>query len=300
MKTYQLENEKLSVTIVPETGGKSISIYGKEKQFELLAQQRRESTGASFAECAAYGFDDAFPSIDAGSVTVGGRIIDYPDHGEIWSAAMQVKSWEEGKEVQLYYESPQLHYVYEKKITLRESSAVYTYRITNHGESTFPCIWAFHCLVRYEEDMRIVYPQNTTTFINVLDSPVLGNVQAKYQVKQTREGLFASGTDYRFDRVPEIHSFSMEKYYVGDAINCGRIGYDYPSQDVECRILYDPQKLPYLGFFVTAGGFLGDYNCALEPCDGYYDSIETALKHQRCPMLEPGMSREFDIEICLR
>jgi len=303
MKRYTLENEYLSVIIVPEMGGKSISVYEKGKQFELLAQprpgyQEAYQKGTSFADCAAFGFDDAFPNIDGGSVLVDGKMIAYPDHGEIWSSPMEVISWDQERNtLELYYKSPLLQYGYEKKILLRDRTIVYAYRITNQGTAAFPFIWAFHCLVRYEEDMRILFPKDTNTFTNVLQSSVLGKAGTQYQVEQTKEGLTARNTNYRFDRVPEAKSRSMEKYYVSDAVKEGLCGYDYPSHEVRCRIRYDAAKLPWLGFFVTAGGFKGDYNCALEPSDGYYDSIETALHNKRCPVAEPGEHKEFEIEI---
>lgn len=300
MESYVLENEKLSVEIVPVQGGKTISIYGKMKKFELLAQKsphRAYGSSGAFAD-AAFGFDDAFPCIDAGEVSVGGRKICYPDHGEIWSKPMQVQRQGNGF-LSLSYESPVLQYHYEKDIALRDASVVYAYRIKNCGAHAFPCIWAFHCLVRYEEDMQIRFPKGTDAFVNVLSSAALGQKETVYEVEQVEGGLLSAQTGYRFDRVPVRKSRSVEKYYVKDSVKEGICGYDFPSQDVTCTISYDHEKLPYLGFYVTAGGLWGDYNCALEPCDGYYDSVESAAKNGRCGVLAPGESKEFEIEIKL-
>ena len=70
----------------------------------------------------------------------------------------------------------------------------------------------------------------------------------------------------------------MVKYYVDQKVKTGFCGYRYPSQGLRCTFRYDPEKLPYLGLWITAGGFRGDYNCALEPANGYYDSIPKAAE----------------------
>jgi hypothetical protein len=55
-----------------------------------------------------------------------------------------------------------------------------------------------------------------------------------------------------------------------------------------------------LGIWVTEGGFRGDYNCALEPTNGYYDNIDTARKEGRLFKLKPKERLNFIIEIALR
>ena len=60
---------------------------------------------------------------------------------------------------------------------------------------------------------------------------------------------------------------------------------------------YDAEKLPYLGVWITAGGFQGDYNCALEPTNGFYDSISKAAGNGKLPVLGAGESMEFDLHI---
>ena len=67
----RLENEKLSVVILPQLGGKIASFYHKDAAFELAAENtlrgyRLPSGPApSFEDFDASGLDDAFPNIDA-------------------------------------------------------------------------------------------------------------------------------------------------------------------------------------------------------------------------------------------
>lgn len=68
---------------------------------------------------------------------------------------------------------------------------------------------------------------------------------------------------------------------------------------MECRLKYDARKLPYLGVWITAGGFRGDYNCALEPSSGYYDDIRTARENGTAYMLKKDEPMIFDLEVIL-
>lgn len=100
-----------------------------------------------------------------------------------------------------------------------------------------------------------------------------------------------------FYSVPLENSKTMVKYYAASPIHNGVCEYFYPSKKMECRIIYDETKLPYLGCFITAGGFQGDYNCALEPANGYYDSIETAIKNGKCYYLRKRETLTFSIDL---
>ena len=62
---------------------------------------------------------------------------------------------------------------------------------------------------------------------------------------------------------------------------------------------YDAQALPYLGVWITAGGYRGDCNCALEPSTGFYDGISRARENGSLKVIKPGEIFSFTLEICL-
>lgn len=283
-QAWLLENERLSVVVVPGLGGKLASLYFKDKAFELLYQNHRPAIcNASFEEGEACGFDDTFPSIQEEAVWVNGESIRYPDHGEIWKSRMTVLDRTE-ESISLGWESGLLPYYYEKRIALTHSGVKLHYRITNTGNYAFPCIWTMHCLVRFEEDMKLYYPAGTAEFENVLEGGSLGRIGTKFACGEaSRDWAHAAGTD------------PMCKYYVSHPVTEGRCGYEYPSQGVKCEIRYRAEALPYLGVWITRGGFRGEYNMAMEPSNGYYDGIQTALANDKCPKLQPKEQMEFEI-----
>lgn len=295
MKQIILQNEKLSISIFPEAGGKIYSFYHKQGEFELAAQnelpEMPEAPGkdADFGRYA-FGMDDAFPNIDEEVVEWKGREMHYPNHGEVWKQAFHAEQISE-QEVRLYLKSEQFDYEYEKYYRLKDNRLTIQYSIKNLGRE-FPCIWTWHGLLRYEEDMRFVYPAGIKSMRNVLDSAEVG---------QCGDILPLENARYDFSTVPKRQANTMIKYCGEECAQEGFCGAIYPAQGMQCSLYYDSAKLPYLGVWITAGGLDGAYNCALEPSTGFYDSIGTAQKEKRLPILSSGetLCFEFVIELDL-
>ncbi|HJC23755.1 MAG TPA: DUF5107 domain-containing protein [Candidatus Eisenbergiella merdavium] len=277
-----LENEKLSAEILPQLGGKLSSVYWKPQGFELAAPNTRgiyrlPGEDADFSEFDASGLDDAFPSIDGASVRREGKTVNYPDHGEIWSHPFAVLSGSR-TEAALEWESSRFEYRYEKRVRLEDDSLLLDWKITNVSDTALPCIWTFHGLMRYEEDMRLILPSDLTRFRNVMDSPLLGEAGRIYERKNDV---------WDFERVPKRLPETALKFYGEGRSREGVCGLVYPTQKTACIMTYDADRLPWLGVWITAGGYRGDYNVALEPSNGFYDDIFTAEKNG-CLYALPG------------
>ena len=288
LKAAVLENDIVKVIVLPMRGGKTASILYKPKGFELLAQPKGEYPplihGMDFSKGDASGFDDAFPSIDRETVMVDGKKVIYPDHGDIWTMPMAAAIGDNG--ILLDGESGILPYRYHKEVRLDGDKVYYHYAITNDGIVSFPCLWACHGLLRYEPDMRLSYPLGRRYAQNTLSSPELGEV-----------GVLHPLTDgsYDFSSVPQKESHTMVKYYLQGRCIEGRCGIIYPTQGMACDIEFDHQKLPYLGIWLTAGGYRGEYNCAFEPATGYYDSVSKAAENGTAVTLSPGQTVSFSL-----
>lgn len=292
---YNIQNKWLSVTCLPERGGKLISIFDKKRDFELLFQNPHEiyekvDWNTPFEKSDASGFDDAYPSIDPETIRYRNRTYYYPDHGEIWYSPMLASI--NGESIRLTLLGRLFDYSYEKTVSLEDNSLRLDYRITNTGAQPFPAFWTMHCLVNMEDDMEIFLPKGIRKVVNTLNgmkTPLgkMGNV-------------FEYPVDGQLNLNRVINSYdsgSCSKFYCLGEINEGKCGYIYPKHSLQVTIGYDSAKLPYLGFWKTVGGFRGDYNCALEPSSGFYDSISIAKKNNCCPVLPPGSPVEFSITI---
>ncbi len=278
-----IENDCLRAVVLPGHGGKVASLWYRPARFELLFQNPHETfqrarCGDDFSQFEACGFDEAFPTVDACTVRVGGRQVDYPDHGELWSAAFAV--CQEGEALRLTFDSPLLGYRYEKRFSLDGSALVCAYNIYNPTEDAIPALWVCHALVQADRSMRLLLPREITQVQNVFSSDWLGEERRllSYPAAQGPRG------PVQLDRMP---TDGQLKFYAHGQVKAGWCGYDYPAQGVRVLLYSDPQALPYLGFWATAGGYRGDVNCALEPSNGYYDNIPNAASLGACPVLRP-------------
>ena len=292
-EAFVLESECLRAVILPKRGGKMASCVYKPNQMELLFQNplghyRNAKIGDDFTLFDASGFDDAFPSIDAGVVSVGGQAVAYPDHGEIWSAAFTAQSQE--KSLKLQYRSRLLPYLYEKEWCLTDSEITCQYTITHTSGPAFPYIWAMHGLFRDEPGLVFSFPHGVETVRSVYGEELIGPPDSLWQFPVDAP----CGKPYDFRAMPPEKAV---KYYAEGKVQEGRCGLRYTSSGTEVEFLYDHHKLPFLALWATSGGFRGDCNCALEPCSGFYDSIEKAQKLGLCSVLKEGETLQFSIAI---
>ncbi|MBU3092153.1 DUF5107 domain-containing protein [Clostridium sp. CF011] len=295
-----LENKILKIVALPSIGGKIASIYNKEKDFELLFQNKNNEyihpkLGDDFDGFDASGFDDAFPTIDISEVSYCGEKIIYPDHGEIWSSSLDYKISD--NDVELFVQSSILPYYYKKTISLSNEKLNIVYHIENTGSESFPCIWAMHCLVNCEENMELNFPKATTEVLNVQDSINLGKKNTLHQYPITKD---TSSQDYYLNKVCKKSCNNTEKYYVNGEVTEGKCSIYYPIHSIRYCVNFDKDKMPYLGFWVTEGGFRGDYNCAFEPTNGFYDGIEIAKNSEKLFYLSPDKPLDFTISLSLK
>lgn len=294
MESVLLENEIYQVTVIPRLGGKIASVRRKKDDFEYLFQPKKPYEPPNiyddFSLFQPSGIDDCFPSIDAESLLKEGKETVYPDHGEIWSAPMNWSLSAPGT-IRMDFASAVFHYGFRKEIRIAGNNITMMYSVTNTGESAFPCFYTFHGLFRMEEDMRISYPKGIQRILNVMDHSILG--------KSGTVHTFPESVGHDFRGLPQKGEPYMMKYYVLDELQEGRCGFTYPSQKASALIEFDVKALPYLGLWMTQGGYQGDFNIALEPSSGFYDSISKAMQHEKITILSPGEAWEFQITLTL-
>lgn len=297
LHAIKLENGNIRVIVIPELGGKVASLIEKKNNFEFLFQHKKDQflkpeLYSDFAEFDASGFDDCFPSVDFCSVDLKDRKINYPDHGEIWSSQMKVEAVNDM--LNLSCSSKILPYRYEKKITLRNNILTIDYCIVNTGDETFPCIWTMHGLLNCEEDMEIILPDGTDSILMVQNSKILGVSGTVHSYPEART---CDGDIYRLNKIQSCSAGKTEKFYIHGDLREGKCGVYYPSVNLSYNIFFDKKILPYLGVWITEGGFRGDYNIALEPSNGFYDSIDIAGKNKKLKYLHADEELSFRINI---
>ncbi len=104
LSAWMLENDLLRTVIVPELGGKLVSLTDKRSQLEWLVgpgdrSVRKIPYGAPFHEQDMSGWDEMFPTIVACAYPGPGAQhgTPLPDHGEVWTLPWMVDHAGDGK-----------------------------------------------------------------------------------------------------------------------------------------------------------------------------------------------------------
>lgn len=292
LRQIELENETIYVAVLPDRGCRIRSIYHKKKHFELLFQaEKMEETGdinraypqatwgAPFSQYDCSGLDDCLPTIDP-CVLPGKRKL--PDHGDCWSLPWTVREEESRQNDRLVAEVAlrSLPLTLRREILLEEEGLLLRYQLRNWGESPCPWLWALHGLVRLEDDCEVHLPLH----------PPLKEVNRKQVVDLDRGRFFLRD-------LPAGDSF---KYYLEGPLEEGHGEIRYPRHGIRYTVDFDAQQLPYLGLWVTTGGFRGEKNLALEPSNAFYDRLDRAMENQTAGWINPGQVREWWVRLGLQ
>ncbi|MFZ5353880.1 MAG: DUF5107 domain-containing protein [Bacillota bacterium] len=299
MKAFRLENEYIKMHVLPDLGGKIASIYYKPQNFEVLFQPVAgrymiPRYGDDFSLFDTSGADEMFPNIDSCCYVFDkGKNVMLPDHGELWSIPWDMKA-EDGRLIGAV-KGIGLDYSFERSIILENSQIRMSYRITNTGNYDLYGLWAFHGLVSCDESTRIVIA--TDNVVNVHKSDMLGDIETCHSFPITRE---ISGKQYNLGKISPISSNKTEKYYAAGTLKNGEAALTLNNSRLLYKLSFPTDKVPYLGVWINEGGFKGEYNCALEPSTGFYDSPVTAKRHNALEPIPSGKALEFYMNIILQ
>ncbi len=285
----KLENKELAVSFDPDFGCKIHSFLHKETGFDLAA---KDETGKKIKEISfgdyAFGMDDAFPNIDKEKLSFNEKDYSYLDHGMVWNRKFKVMDVNQTSAV-CAFKDKDLKLTYTKILSLKGDTLHSEVLIDYEGDTPFPCIWTFHGLVKYEDGMEVILPKGNK-LVNVFKHPVLGDVGNILENEKEK---------YVTSALPKKGSGDMLKYYVFGPVSEGHCGLRYKESGMEYELKFNKEALPYLGVWITAGGLDGANNMALEPSDGFYDSVSKAIKNKAIKILNPNEKRliEFDIRL---
>lgn len=266
----------LRATIVPARGGKIVSLMDRTGR-EWLAQPvtpvappARRGTLFTRAEMA--GWDECAPSITA--CTVNG--VELPDHGELWTEVFDVVG------VTTTARGRSFDYQFERCVEPTATGLRLSYRAEARRDRV-PFLWAAH-------------PQ----FVSPAGSKVRlrDDVKTVVDVMSTQPRPLPWGRELAtIDTVPYGRS---RKIYV-DPDNPVFDAVLVRPDGAELRLSWS-HECAYLGIWFDRCAYSRAPVIALEPCTGYFDSLETAINANRVTVLEPGRALEWwiDLEVSQR
>ncbi|MBC7814546.1 MAG: DUF5107 domain-containing protein [Burkholderiales bacterium] len=301
-----LENDFASMTVLPEIGGKVVSIKALPTNREFLWQDdtrpyRLPQYGNIFGSYDASGFDDCFPTIgECLYPEFPWEGITVPDHGEMWCTSWLCELQETG--VYLHAYGVRFPYHFEKWITLSPDAGTFSiaYCVSNLASYDFKYSWAAHPLFAACEGMRILLPgQPETRFVFAIGDRIGGEFLETHRWPWMRT---PSGDPVDYSVIGSPSLAANDKVYadVGDA---GWCALHHPESGDFIGFRFSPEKLPYLGICINHGAYpfegVKGFWVALEPCTGYPDPLDQVIALQKHATLKGRGSAEWSLTLLL-
>ncbi|WP_246943827.1 DUF5107 domain-containing protein [Bacillus pinisoli] len=286
IKSIVLENEWIIATFLPDYGSKLASFIDKVTNEERLFQSAEESLtippyGADFSKFDSSGFDEVFPSIDQCLYPVSGEVV--PDHGEVWAMPWNYEI--EDQSIMFSVESQVFPYTLEKKAYLDGNRLCLEYKVINRSKNEFYFIWTPHALLRCNEATKIVLPSALNEVMSVEHGTEhLGEWGTRHSYPVTQS--LKTGQLLDLSKMEPVTANNCEKFYFTNKLQEGKCGIIQEDTNRTLTYYYPADKIPYLGIWKTQGGYRGDYNLALEPCTGVYDSVYVAKSIRKVSTVE--------------
>jgi hypothetical protein len=286
IEIFILESHNLKVSVAPALGGKIISVYNTLLQKEFLWNNNSlpltiNPPGSEYDANFWGGVDELIPNDLPETVDS----ISYPDHGELWTTALQCEHTDQKITVQRKLPLSGLYY--SKTLYADHNAPIIwlDYKIKNETNERRHFLWKLHAALHIEPGDKLV---TTAKYGKVVD-PEYSRFKTQNEFKwPIIENVDASIIP------PETNT--MDFFYLYDI---SRTEMQLVTRDdnhvFSCS--YDNKVFPYQWYFASYGGFLNHYTAILEPCTNMPLRINEAIEKQQCAILLPGQELITSVRI---
>jgi galactose mutarotase-like enzyme len=286
---YALSSHSTTMIVVPERGGKIVSLYHLPSNKEWLwlnkelPWQEPNPADSYTAKHDLGGWDECFPTI--ASATVNGK--KWPDHGDLWWRPWQARI--EGGTLVMEVEGD--GYRFRRSIMSSQDGFRLSYAVTNLTSEPFPYLWSAHPLLSIEPPVSVEIGGRPRVLLGK-DGP-LGKQGEGFRWP-TIEGRMFDSIGKPSGLAVKL-SVEMEQ---GEVLLSDQKG-------ATLQFRWPLRALPWLGLWVNENGWSGTdlppyCNLGVEPASGAPDSLEVALNDwESAQLLQPGERREWWLTIAL-
>lgn len=285
---HSLVSEDARVSVVPELGGKVVSIQHLPSGREWLdgwepAQERRlwrPTDPEDFETSSGSGIDECLPSVLACEY----KEHPIPDHGELWSARAEFDELAApAGHLTCQWALSSLPLKFERQITLESGTLRFRYTLQNLSDQPTPFLWAWHPLFALHPGDKM-----TTT-------PAL-------KTCMTADGerhpwpVFQPGQDLSRARTGSPHP-SCAKVFLGPS---ERQKFLIQGETGALELEWDMKQLPWTGIWITRGAWKGLHHWAIEPTNAPVDYLSEVEPEDPHSHLTPFEVRNWSILLNLR
>ncbi len=280
------ESNHLTFSIAPALGGKMISLYNQylEKEFlwhneqlPLAIHARGEDYDSNFFGA----IDELIPNDIIETIDT----VTYPDHGELWTTALQYKLLD--KKITVYGKLELSGLFYSKTVYADPNAPIVhvDYMIKNETNVERNFLWKLHAALRIEAGDRLV----TGARLGQVADPAYSHFKDINEFRWP----FIEGKDAS---VVPSYGNNMDFFYLYD-IPYGEMQLLSGGEEHLFSYRYDLKVFPYQWYFASYGGFSGHQVAILEPCTNMPISVNEARAKGQCAVLQPGESLQTSVRI---
>jgi hypothetical protein len=304
-RRIMLDNGVLRAEVLPELGGKMISLVRQASGREFLLPPargyHRAAWGDSFEEFDTSGFDECLPTVAKCNYADGRSPSRHlPDHGDLWSVPWQYEVL--GEELLLSVRGSSLPYTLRKKLRLQENALVIEYEIQNLAHVAFAYLWSAHPLLQVEAGALLLLSEDLRELlIQWSNDKRLGKPgeSCAYPLAKT-----AGGGVENLGILKPPSAGTADKLFT-PRLQTGFCGLYFPGSGESIAFRFDVKTTPYAGLWLCQGGWPESatqkhFTIALESCNARSDSLAEAAGRGECPVLAAHSSQRWSlrIELC--
>ncbi|QJD87326.1 hypothetical protein [Cohnella herbarum] len=295
--SYEMESGLVRLTVVPGLGGKIVSLLYKPtgKEWLIDSGSRKLAAvpyGSNFIQADVSGWDECFPTIVACEYPEEGEYFGrkLPDHGELWSVPWEIDPVDGRLAGRV--DGIALPYRFSRDLAFsNESTLRMSYSVENTGDEALTVFWTAHPLFAATEHTRIVLPEGLDELLCVDGGKVLEKGK-RYSWPHGDGGLTRP-----LDRIGPRTALDSRKFYAEQALTQGLAVLRENDTGEYVEMAWSKEQLPYFGFWIDEGEHTGYSVCALEPCNGYYDSLTEAVKQGKHLRIAPGEIAGWNLDV---
>lgn len=293
---WRLNNTWVQIVIVPALGAKIASLVDTTAGYEWLAAPtrpiRKREYGDTFVDHDLSGWDEMFPTIDACPSPHDPAVM-LPDHGEVWALSWETVARSE-EAITLQVSGRALDYLLTRTVTLLPNGLRLDYAVENRTGKALPYLWAAHPLFR-GNDTEVVLPAEVKQVVAVAHP----RIETANTLLDWALATLPDGERQRLDQVGEPSRKDFRKVYLQPDQRIASAGLRQHGKGCTLNMSWDATAAPYLGVWVDEGTYTKDSTVALEPCSGYYDSVERAIAQGRVTTIPANGRASWWVEVRL-
>jgi hypothetical protein len=277
----------LTATFIPSLGGRLASLRrdgGREWMYRPTPDLRlwTNRRGDPFTASTFVGLDECIPTIAA----CRHRNRQLADHGEAWARPWTTE--QAGATVwRAWVDLPPTGLRLERTATLDAQGLRLDYLLTNRGQMEEDWLWAFHALFTWQDGDRMDLPEVCAVAVEYSDHADLA-IGASVPWPHPAAGL------------------DLARNHLGPVPACAKLiaraGGSAAILAVDGQRLdlaWDPAAMPWLGLWLTRGGFRGQHGWAVEPTNGDHDGLDQCRAGGTGATLAPGEQTVWSVRVAV-